>query len=119
MITAVSDHSNRNSGTAMGMGGDERIASCFISILRLVSDPLFLCLFLVNVRGGSVYSFTGLDPSDHSVTVCSFTSLKLAERGVIVCSFTLTDLSEWGVNECYFLGLLVLVDLGVQYFSLS
>ena len=73
----------------------------------------------MNVRGGSVYSFTGLDPSDHSVTVCSFTSLKLAERGVIVCSFTLTDLSEWGVNECYFLGLLVLVDLGVQYFSLS
>ena len=103
----------------MGMGGYERIASNLISILRLVSDPLFLCLFLVNVRGGSVYSFTGLDPSDRSVTVCSFTSLKLAERGVIVCSFTLTEILELGVNECSFSRLLVQADLGVHELSFS
>ena len=119
MIAMVSDHSNRNSGTVIGVGGDERIASNLIIRLLLVSDPIFVCLFLVNVRGGSVYSFTGLDLSNRGVTVCYFTGLKLAECGVIVCSFTLTDLSERGVNECYFLGLSVQADIGVLEFSFS
>ena len=42
MMSAASDNSNLNGGSAMGMGGDERIASKIISMLLLVSDPLLL-----------------------------------------------------------------------------
>ena len=41
MMAAVSDNSNRNGGTAMGVGGTERIASNLISRSLLVSDTLF------------------------------------------------------------------------------
>ena len=74
-MDAGSDNSNRNGGAAIGMGGDERIASNLINRLLLVYVPVFLfgIRSLDNVRG---------------VSVCSFTlSLDLANRGVTVCSF--------------------------------
>ena len=39
-MDAVSDISNRNGAAAMGVGGDERIASNLISRLLLVSYPI-------------------------------------------------------------------------------
>ena len=42
MMDVAFDNSNRNGGSAMGMGGGERIASNLISRLILLSDPLFL-----------------------------------------------------------------------------
>ena len=96
MMSAVSDNSNLNGGSEMGVGGDERIASNLISILLLVSDPFFpfWCPFLMHVRGVSVCYFTGLYLADHGVTVCSFTVFNLVERGVIVFSFTFSKLSD-------------------------
>ena len=38
----MSDNSNRNGGTSMGVGGADRIASNLISRLLLVSDSIFL-----------------------------------------------------------------------------
>ena len=42
MMAAVSDHSNRNVGSVMGVSEAERIASKLISRLLLVSGPLLL-----------------------------------------------------------------------------
>ena len=42
LMPAVSDSSNRNGGTMMGLGGAERIASNLIRRLLLVSDIIFL-----------------------------------------------------------------------------
>ena len=101
MMAVESKSSNRNGVAAMGMGGAESINSNLFTRLLLVTDPLllFLFLFLVNMCGISVCSFTlSLCLADCDVTVCSFTGLDLAEFGVIVCSFTLPDILERGVN---------------------
>ena len=42
MMAAAFDNSNRDGGSAMGMGGDESIAYNLISRLILVSGPIFL-----------------------------------------------------------------------------
>ena len=120
-MVAVSENSNRNCGAFMEVGWAGRIASNLISRLLLVSDPIsiFLCQFLVNVRGVIVCYFTGLNLADCCVSVCYFTGFNLAERGVIVCSFTLTEILELGVNECSFSRLLVQADLGVHELSFS
>ena len=77
MMAAVSYSSNRNGGALMGVGGSDMICSNLISRLLLVSNTLFFCPFLVNVRGFSVCHFTCLDLVDRGVTVCYFTILNL------------------------------------------
>ena len=41
-MDVVSDNSNRNGGTSMGVGGADRIASNLIIRLLLVSDTIFI-----------------------------------------------------------------------------
>ena len=42
MLAAVSDNSNQNGGTVMGVGGAESISSNLINRLLLISDTLFI-----------------------------------------------------------------------------
>ena len=42
MMAAVYDNSNLNSGSGMGVGGAEMIASSLINRLILLSDPILL-----------------------------------------------------------------------------
>ena len=99
MMSVSYDNSNRDFGAAMGMVRADRIASCLIISLLLVSVTLFSFgrLFLANMCGVSVCSFAlSLDLLYCCVTVCSFTGVDLAERGVIVCAFTLPEILEQG-----------------------
>ena len=46
-MAVASDNSNRNGGAAMGVGGDERIASNPIIRLLLVSGPPLIFFYVI------------------------------------------------------------------------